>query len=230
MALWTWQPGDPIPELPALDGFGAASGAEPAELARLTGLDAAAVAARLAAGHRCYVARLGAAPIAYGWVARAGATIGELDVAFRLGGADAYLWDFATLPAWRGRGVYPRLLQRILRAEGVAGRRFWIINAPENVASAKGIAKAGFRVVGDLAFTRDGRAGVAPTGDQERAQLGAALLGVPIVQREEGDVSPCWCCVMDALRRGGEAACWPEATLAAEPCGCALAAPAGAAR
>jgi hypothetical protein len=31
-----------------------------------------------------------------------------------------------------------------------------IINAPENVASAKGINKAGFRAVGDLAFADDG--------------------------------------------------------------------------
>jgi hypothetical protein len=33
----------------------------------------------------------------------------------------------------------------------VAECRFWIVNAPEYVASAEGIGKAGFRVVGDPA-------------------------------------------------------------------------------
>ena len=34
-----------------------------------------------------------------------------------LGPQDRHLWDFVTLPAYRGRGVYPHLLQAILRAE-----------------------------------------------------------------------------------------------------------------
>ena len=100
--------------------------------------------------------------------------------------------------------------------------RFWIINAPENVASAKGIGKAGFRVVGDLAFTRDERAGIAPTGDPGRAGIGAALHGVPLVDAGTSDgVSPCWCCVMDALSRGARAtACWPAGALADVACTC----------
>jgi hypothetical protein len=142
-------------------------------------------------------------------------------LAFRLAGSDRYLWDFRTLPQWRGRGFYPKLLQSILRNEGRAEARFWIINAPENLASARGIDKAGFRVVGDLAVAQDGRAGLVPTADPDRASAGAKLLGVPVIQVPTGrGVSPCWCCVMDALHQQGQAACWPAGTLEATPCSC----------
>ena len=231
MALWTWWPGDPLPAFHASDDFTAHALTDGADLATLTGLERREVEARLDHGNRCYVARLGATAVAYGWVAAGEASIGELDVAFHLADADRYLWDFKTLPAWRGRGVYPRLLQSILRTEGLTGTRFWIINAPENRASASGIQKAGFRVVGDLAFARDGRAGLVPTADPDRAAIGAALLGVPLIQARASDgVSPCWCCVTQAWRAGGPAACWPAAALEATPCSCGRPAPEAAAR
>lgn len=154
MALWTWWTGDGLPALAAIEGFAAGSAADIEGLAALTGLAPDEVSGRLAAGNRCYVARLGGEAVGYGWVADGGAAIGELDLAFRLEAVDRYLWDFVTLPAWRGRGLYPHLLQAILRAED--GARLWIINAPENAASARGIAKAGFAEVGSLAFTRGG--------------------------------------------------------------------------
>ena len=209
MALWTWWPGDLLPALDTLDDFTAHALTDGADLATLTGLERREVEARLDHGNRCYVAQLGTNAVAFGWVAAGEAAIGELDVAFHLADADRYLWDFKTLPAWRGRGVNPRLLQSILRKEGLAETRFWIINAPENLASARGIEKAGFQMVGDLAFASDGCAGLVPTADPDRAATGAALLGVPLIQPQAGGVSPCWCCVMAALRRGGPAACWP---------------------
>jgi hypothetical protein len=221
MALWTWWTGDGLPALTAIDGFGACGAGDVESLAGLTGLRPDEVIGRLAAGNRCYIVRLDGEAVGYGWVADAGAAIGELDLAFRLEAGDRYLWDFATRAAWRGRGLYPRLLQAILRAEGEG--RFWIINAPENVASARGIAKAGFAEVGSLAFARGGGVGIAPTGAAERAAAGAAVLGVPLVPTSAADpgVSPCWCCVMDALARGArETACWPGAGLAAVACSC----------
>jgi GNAT superfamily N-acetyltransferase len=223
MALWTWWTGDALPALAPIDGLRTEDAREADALAALTGLDRGEVIARLDAGNRCYVARLDSQAVAYGWVAGAGAAIGELGVAFRLGGADRYLWDFATLPAWRGRGLYPRLLQAILWAEAPGAARFWIINAPENAASAAGIRKAGFRVAGDLAFAPDGGAALAAT-DGERAAIAAELLGVPLADAADEGVSPCWCCVMDALRGGMRAGCWPGSAFAAEPCGCAPAA------
>jgi GNAT superfamily N-acetyltransferase len=222
MALWTWWVGDALPTLAPLDGFRAEATTDPTELAGFTRLNLREVAERSAAGNRCYVARLDGRAVAYGWVAGGDASIGELDIAFRLTAGDCYLWDFATLPAWRGRGLYPRLLQSILRADGPVGRRYWIINAPENRASAAGIVKAGFRVVGDLAFGPDGRPAFAASQGLDRAQMGAAFLGVPQIDVVAGGVSPCWCCVTYALRQGTLATCWPDAAFARGTCTCGL--------
>src|SRR5262245_51795673 len=123
MALWTWWTGDALPALAPIDGVVAHSSRDVAALTALTGLAPDEVRGRLEAGNRCYLVRLGGEPVGYGWVADAGAAIGELDLAFRLEAADRYLWDFVTLEAWRGRGLYPHLLQAILRAED--GARCW---------------------------------------------------------------------------------------------------------
>jgi hypothetical protein len=91
------------------------------------------------------------------------------------------------------------------------GRRFWIITAPENAASAAGIAKAGFAPVSDLAFGADH--GPASQGlGTERARMGAAILGVPLFEavRDGRVVSPCWRCVIAANQAAAaSAACWP---------------------
>ena len=226
MALATWWSGDPLPALPPLPGLRTAVTDAVPRLARLADLDQAEVAARVAGGHRPYLAWLGAEPVAYGWVAGAGATIGELGVAFTLPRGDRYLWDFATLPAWRGRGVYPHLLRGIIAEETAAGAaRLWIIHAPENPASARGIVKAGFTPVGDLSFRAAGGAGFRPFDDPIRARVGAALLGVPLLGADDGPVEPlahCWHCAIEAAQRAlppGAAACF----LAARdetPCSC----------
>lgn len=193
MALWTWWTGDALPALAPIGGFGAGAARDVAELSTLTGLPAAEVAGRLEAGNRCYAARLGGVAVGYGWVADGSAAIGELDLAFRLEAGDRYLWDFATLPAWRGRGLYPRLLQAILRAEDRG--RFWIINAPENLASARGIARAGFAEVGSLELTRGGGVGIAPTGAAARC-ASCRLYGVLRPRR------PCATCEAAAMPVG----------------------------
>jgi GNAT superfamily N-acetyltransferase len=220
MALWTWWPGDPLPALTPIDHLEVSVVSDAATLAPLTALDTATVQARLDDGNQSYHAWLAAVPVAYGWVATASASIGELDVDFRLA-ADRYLWDFVTLPSWRGRGVYPHLLQAILEREGAAERRCWIINAPENVASARGIEKAGFQRAGDLAFTADRRPALLSASQPERARPGAALLGVPLLApTTDQTVSPCWCCVMDALRQQTPATCWPAGVLPGTACTC----------
>src|SRR5262249_25891834 len=158
---------------------------------------------RQARGHQPYIALLGEAPVAYGWVAGAGATIGELGVSFVLPRGDRYLWDFATLPTWRGRGLYPHLLQGIIAAEAARAARLWIIHAPENRASCRGIAKAGFAPIGELSFRADGTAGFRPHDRPERARVGAALLGVPLLDADGATTEPlatCWHCAIEAAR------------------------------
>jgi hypothetical protein len=106
-------------------------------------------------------------------------------------------------------GIYPRLLQAILHQERTQAHRFWIIHAPENLPSGAGIDKAGFEPVGQLSFTVDGGVGLQPFDDLERAQAGAKLLGVPLI---DAILSPCWCCGGSSLHRCGVAetlSCWP---------------------
>lgn len=234
MALLTWWQGDPWPTLDTLDGFRATASDDAVLLATLSGYDVHEARRRLRSQHRPYVAFIGTTPVAYGWVSLEGAAIGELGVQVTLPARNRYLWDFATLPAWRGRGIYPRLLQAILQIEGQSAEQFWIIHAPENGASQAGIEKAGFRPVGELSFRRNGGTGLVPGGLHERASAGAALLGVPLIEEvlitkaTEQPLAPCWRCVI-AAREGGAGdaavACWwtvpsTDVVLHQSTCGC----------
>src|SRR5215212_6462485 len=143
MAFATWWRGDHRSALASLPTFFAAPTKDIALLAQLAHLECVEVRRRLDQGHRPYIAWLDGQPTAYGWVATQTAEIGELDLTISLSSSHRYLWDFATLPVWRGRGIYPHLLQAILAAEVVEAKQFWIIAAPENQASSAGIAKAG---------------------------------------------------------------------------------------
>jgi GNAT superfamily N-acetyltransferase len=103
-------------------------------------------------------------------------------VAFEVPPGNRYLMDFYTLPAWRGRGIYPRLLQAILARESAEAKRFWILHHRGNVASARGIEKAGFGRVAEIHFVAGGGLGLVALGPGERSGSGARLLGLPIAQ------------------------------------------------
>lgn len=214
MALMTWWRGDVLPALPALPGFAARRSSDAEQIAALNQISAGAAAARLDAGHHAYLAALDGRPVGYGWAATSAASIGEVGLAFGLPSDERYLWDFATLPAYRGRGLYPRLLQAILRAE--AATRAWILHAPENGPSGAGIARAGFRPVGRLGFRADGSVALGAIRDDARAWWGAALLGVPLT---DGAVAACWCCPRDERACG----CWARGRGPLAACGCGAA-------
>lgn len=96
------------------------------------------------------------------------------------------------------------------------------LTAPENRASARGIEKAGFTPVAQLAFTQERRAGLAALRSrEERAGAGGAVLGLPVLEptREE-PVSPCWCCVLEALRQSSTASCWRLSSSQTQHCSC----------
>lgn len=213
MAFATWWNGDHRPALAALPNFFAAPTADIDLLAQLAHLAHAEVRRRLDQGHRPYIAWLGEQPTAYGWVATQTAEIGELDLTISLSPSQRYLWDFATLPEWRGRGIYPHLLQAILAAESAEAERFWIIAAPENRASSAGIAKAGFTSIAHLSFQRAGQPGLVAIASSERVAAAAALLQVPVLQAEpQAALSPCWHCAIDARQESQtplDVACWP---------------------
>jgi hypothetical protein len=148
------------------------------------------VARRRVEGHRPYVISVNGEPAGYGWVATRTCEIGELGLCFYLPTGNRYLWDFATLPKFRGRGIYPRLLAEILRRECPPATRLWIIHAPENLPSAIGIGRVGFTSVAELSFGEGGVA-LAPVGPMDRAIAASALIGLPLV---DDYLDPCWAC------------------------------------
>lgn len=183
--LWTWWKGDPLPELPPLPGFATEETGDVALLAHLLETRRASIMTHLRRGHHPYLARMGAIPVAYGWSASGYASFGDGLVTFQIPAGNRYLYDFVTLPEWRGRGIYPRLLQAILRRESAEIERFWIIHQSLNIASQRGIAKAGFLLACHVYLLSDTDSlTLVPTRDSnERALAGAEMLGLPLVDK-----------------------------------------------
>jgi GNAT superfamily N-acetyltransferase len=135
---------------------------------------------RLALGHRLYLGLASNQPVAYGWLATGPSSFGEPTVHFMTPPEHAYLYDFVTLPAWRGRGCYPALLRAMIAAEPATGD-FWIIHHVANIASQRGIAHAGFQIACSVHRTATGALALRPGEHRERAEAGAALLALPLL-------------------------------------------------
>jgi len=221
MSFATFWVEDALTLIPTLPGFTAEPALDWDELAEINHISHTEVTGRLINGHRPYVARMDSQPVAYGWLATSKVSIGELKINVELPPDDHYLWDFATLPDWQGRGLYPCLLQSILEQEIQNAKRFWIIHAPENLHSGAGMSKAGFEFVGQLSFTVDGEVGLAPYADSiERARIGADLLQVPII---ESILAPCWNCGGMVAKHPDKAdadSCWPPKISSESACCC----------
>ena len=142
-------------------------------LARLMDLDVGLVLQRFAAGGRCYVADVGGSWVCYGWVSFLEEQIGEIGLSIRLRPGEAYIWDCATVPAYRRRRLYTALLSHmvtVLRMEGIS--RIWIGADTGNAASQNGIAASGFQPVADLLMNT----ALAAPQWQLRERPGAAAL------------------------------------------------------
>jgi ribosomal protein S18 acetylase RimI-like enzyme len=111
---------------------------------------------RFSAGRHCYAARVGGEIASYGWVSFDEEMVGELDLRLRLLYGEAYIWDCATLPAYRQQHLYSALLSYILHElctrQPVC--RVWIGADLENIASQRGIARAGFHRIANLLVER----------------------------------------------------------------------------
>ena len=202
----------PAPPAPlAGAAFGAVRSADVAELDKVMGPSGHQEAgARLASGRRCYVARVAGVIAAYGWVSQGRESIGELERELHMRPGEAYIWDCATLPAFRRRGLYSALLRYIvgvLRAEGM--RRLWIGASLDNTPSLRSFAAAGFQPVLRLVYLRVlgvrgnwlvGAAAAPPAlvvdarralgADRERAS--AAGLSTPAAHRQAIEESGSW--------------------------------------
>jgi len=111
---------------------------------------------RFAAGRRCYAAWVGNEIASYGWVSFDEEIVGELDLRLRLLCGEAYIWDCATLPVYRQQHLYSALLNYILRELSAREHvcRVWIGANLDNIASQRGIARAGFLRVANLLVER----------------------------------------------------------------------------
>jgi hypothetical protein len=110
---------------------------------------------RLESGRQCYAAWVDGQIAAYGWVSFMEEEIGELKLRIKLLPGEAYIWDCMTLPAFRGKLLYSGLLIYILgkmQSQNIC--RVWIGADLDNVASQKGMARAGFQHVADLVIER----------------------------------------------------------------------------
>ncbi len=179
--LYAWWRGDHVHRLTPPPGFAVRVAENPSLLAELASLSEEEVRDRIRTGNRPYLATVWEEPVGYGWSASGPAHIGGLDLSFHVPEGERYLWDFVTLPEWRGRGIYPLLLQAILREESATATRFWIGHEQENAASGRGIVKAGFRKVVELLILPGRRLALAPTDSPDRAKAGAVLLGLPVL-------------------------------------------------
>lgn len=125
-------------------------------LAASTGsLTQAEITRRLESGRQCYAAWVEHHIAAYGWVSLEEEDIGELNLRIRLVPGEAYIWDCATLPAFREKLLYSALLVYMLgelRAQNLC--TVWIGADRDNLASQKGMARAGFQHVADLVIER----------------------------------------------------------------------------
>jgi GNAT superfamily N-acetyltransferase len=178
----TWWRGDPLPEFSNYPGLAIGQTDDVLLIATMSGIDVGLIWERFRRNHQPWLARIDGEPVAYGWVASGDLSIRELGLAIELESASRYLWDFQTLPQWRGRGIYPRLLQEIIDHEAAA-EWFWVGHDLDNVASARGIAKAGFRQVGAVFRQPHGELTLTPHGSLDHAIAACAQFGIRLVDQ-----------------------------------------------
>jgi GNAT superfamily N-acetyltransferase len=109
------------------------------------GREASLVRPRFARGVRCFAAMADNGAIAgYGWLSTQPEWIGELQLEIRPGPGEGYLWNCATIPEQRRRGVFRALLTGICNHAQAAGmRRLWIGSVA--IPAEKAVGPSGFR-------------------------------------------------------------------------------------
>lgn len=155
--IWMLNLDEPVPAITplVLPTFGRVTPDLAPALASTMGVPASEVLKRFESGRRCYAARLGDEFASYGWVSFEEEHIGELNLRIKLLRGEAYIWDCATIPAFRRKRLYSALLSYIIRELHTEGFcRAWIGADMDNLPSQQGIARAGFHHVADLVMAR----------------------------------------------------------------------------
>lgn len=110
---------------------------------------------RLQNQRRCFILKMGDQIATYGWVTAGVECVGELERQFHLHDNELYIWDCATVPAWRGQRCFSALLSQIVyRLHDEGYPRFWIGASRQNQPSIRSFANAGFKPVIDVIYRR----------------------------------------------------------------------------
>ena len=102
-------------------------------------------AARFDRGEQCFIAIHNAKVISYIWGSRGKVGVEEINMAVQTAPKEMYLYDAFTLEPWRGKNLYPSVLQRALECGRSLGlQRITIFVEARNIPSIRGVNKAGF--------------------------------------------------------------------------------------
>jgi GNAT superfamily N-acetyltransferase len=206
MSLYTLKTNNALIDVPLAAGLAIEECTNVELLASMGNTSAQDVVRRIANDHIAFVAYIHNLPAAFGWMARGKAFIGELNHEIILPLRNRYLWNFRTMEAYRGMGIYPAMLQYIIRFEKERADTFWIIHAPENTASLKGIQKAGFNLVGQL-YTNHGVTTIEAT---KQSLSNRKILEEMNIAISAEDPASCWNCSSPYLKkRKAECCCLP---------------------
>jgi len=186
--IWTLHLAGRRPEDESIDGFALVGMAGAVELAAAMDVPLAFVTERLA-WSRCYAGWVDGRIVSYGWVSAVATPIGEIDSTIQPDPGEAYIWDCVTAVAYRGRGLYRRLLIFILRdLTRDQVQRVWIATVEENGPGRQGAQRAGFQPVLRIRYLRLGAwrrrwvrgvAGATPEEQEaarQRLRIGSAAL------------------------------------------------------
>lgn len=100
---------------------------------------------RLSDCEECYAAKWKNEIVSYCWFSSQAVYVTEIGKYLQVQEKEIYLYDAATRADWRGKGLYPLLLTRILEQVSRRGlNKAFIFTDSLNVPSQKGILKAGF--------------------------------------------------------------------------------------
>ncbi|WP_018614339.1 GNAT family N-acetyltransferase [Segetibacter koreensis] len=198
MSLYTLSASNKLPEVKIPTGLTVEENTNPLFLSDLCDITIEEAHNRLANNNLAFVAYINDEPAAFGWIALGKAKIGELNHEFAMPQNYGYLWNFRTLVAYRGLGIYPALLQYIIKYHKPQTSHFWIIHAPENKSSLRGIIKAGFTYVGNLYL---GKTMQPELKLDEQSKFDEEALKAMGFYKSDDEASSCWNCSSPYLKK-----------------------------
>jgi GNAT superfamily N-acetyltransferase len=129
--------------------------AQAGELERVVYYGRHEILRRFREGQICFVARIDGRIVHYSWMSRGREYAGEVEKELVFEPDERYLYNCRTLPAARGKGIYPTVIARAMREAHAAGaRRMAALVSADNVASLRSFEKMRFRVREEIRLRR----------------------------------------------------------------------------